>query len=155
MSIFIPGMTCKLCGEAMVSQDDVVALAHFVERRSDPLWLFTDGIFHKKCFHNHPLAEKAMNRYHECANHAKPSNRLCHLCGKLIDNPDDYLNMGRLTENRADSLYEYNDSHFHRSCLSSWAQLSLFVGDLERLCGTKSQKDEYIDSLLKIVKPLL
>lgn len=123
----------------------------FVNNEADPLMIFSDSIFHKSCFNQHPLAEKALLRLKEFRDCLSPGNRVCIICHQKIQNPDEYLSFPYFTENVNHPLNQYNYAQFHRSCASTWPQLPCIVELLKeiRAAGvyTGNGIDDLIDSL--------
>lgn len=124
MAIIIRGKTkCQFCGTVIEDGEEVRSFPHFISNELDPLSVFDDGAFHEKCFHNHPLAEKAQRRYEEILQRNGPTNRECVVCKKQITDPDDYFTIGHLTDSPAAPLYDYNYTQAHSSCLRHWPEL--------------------------------
>jgi hypothetical protein len=99
----------------------------------DPLWIFSDGVFHADCFHREPLAHKVQSRYQELQRRNGPGNRFCVVCKKEIEDPNDYLTLGYLTEDEKHQLYKYNYTQAHRSCLAKWLELPQIYKELKKL----------------------
>ncbi len=135
MAVFVEGMTCRLCGERMESSQHLTAFRPFVANHLDPLWLFSDGVFHDSCFNRHPLAEKALARSNELDRQTRVWPPSCVACERSITNPEDHFAFGHLTEREHNPLYAYNYLHLHRSCMRHWPELSrvhLLLEELQR-----------------------
>jgi len=51
MAIIITGKSkCALCGEVLLSEQEIVGTPHFIADRNDPLWRFSDAAMHRACF---------------------------------------------------------------------------------------------------------
>lgn len=123
MALFVPGMSCAICGKPMLVASDTVALPAFVANRADPLFVFSDAIMHSTCFAKHPMSSEAQRWNSEARSHTKPSERVCAVCGNLIANPDDYFGTGLLTRDPANPLFVFNFTHLHRSHANRWSGL--------------------------------
>jgi hypothetical protein len=113
-------MPCGLCGKPIDATDELGAFSAFVVNRKDPLAVFSDGVFHAACFRQHPLSEKAQHRWEETRARLGPPNRVCIVCGRPINDPDDYFTLGHLTDDPASPVFEFNFLQAHRSHLSMW-----------------------------------
>ncbi len=120
MALYIPGMICALCGKPMNAGDDITGFSSFVANRKDPLFLFSDGVFHTACFQRHPLSDKAQRRWAETRSRIGPGGRICVVCHQAILNPDDYFTLGHLTDDPASPIYEFNFFQAHRRHLLVW-----------------------------------
>lgn len=123
MALVIGGMECPLCGRAIGQEQEIVAFPPFVQNEADPLWLYSDGVFHAEHFHRHPLADAARSRMREVLGHVLPESCRCQVCEAIIADPDDYLSLGHLTADATDPLHRYNYTRLHRSHLPDWADL--------------------------------
>ena len=51
MALIFPGKTqCSICGDVIMSEDEIVATSHFIADQNDPLWRFSDSAMHRACF---------------------------------------------------------------------------------------------------------
>lgn len=123
MALFIPGMLCALCGQPMVAAADVLILSPFVANRADPLFVFSDAAIHKACFARHPLAREAQRWHDEAARQRMPNERVCAVCGIVIEDPDDYFGTGLLSRDVNSPVARYNFVHLHRSHAEKWSGL--------------------------------
>jgi hypothetical protein len=124
MAIVILGKTtCLLCGKPLLQGQKTVQLSPFVANEADPIWKFSDGAFHEECFRRDPLADMAERRYREFKEHETSAHRRCHVCGKPLLSPNDYIPFGYLTDDPSHALYRLNYAAFHRSCLPSWSEI--------------------------------
>ena len=149
MAIIIRGKTkCHFCGAVIEDGQEVSSFPHFINNELDPLSVFDDGAFHRECFNNHPLAEKAQKRYEEILQRNGPANRECVVCKKQITNPDDYFTIGHLTDNPAAPLYDYSYTQAHSSCLPDWAELRQVYKLLKDLHLSGSWRGHALESVL-------
>ncbi|MDR1191180.1 MAG: hypothetical protein LBK60_05875 [Verrucomicrobiales bacterium] len=132
MAIFIPGMCCSISGRVIKSADEVVMFSPFVSNQADPLHAFSDAVIHIEVFRKHPLMAQVQTRYEECRQQNLPKSRLCLVCGKQITDPDDYLGLGHLVDDKRHKLNRFNYAHFHYSCLAGWPELPELINNLER-----------------------
>lgn len=144
MALFIPGMACPLCSQAMRSRDDVVMFSPFVANRGDPLYLFSDGVFHRECFARHALAGAASERFEEMRRRTAPGNRKCVVCGEEIASPEDYFGGGHLTDDRKSPLWSFNYVHLHRSHFERWTEAAEFRGLMEELVNSEAWDGPHI-----------
>ena len=137
MAIFTPGMTCPICRKQMLKTDEVVMFPPFVPNKRDPLYLFSDGVFHRACFDGHPLSEQATRYGNEASDRSSPRNRICVVCNQVITDPSDYFSAGYLTHDRASPAFAFNYVQFHRRHFEKWDQGSEFRRVITRLVGSK------------------
>ena len=121
MAIFIPGMRCLISGRPIESADKAVAFPAFIANEADPLHIFRTLLCMSKFFLN-PLAARAQARYKE-AQQRTALSRLCFVCGGLVIDPEDYLGLGYLIDDRNHPVHRFNYVHFHRPCLAGWPGL--------------------------------
>jgi hypothetical protein len=148
MAIIIYGMKCPLCDNSLEEGDEIVAFSPFVANELDPLFIFSDGAFHAKCFRLHPLSGRAQERYEESLTQLSPNNRYCVVCKREIKTPEDYFVIGKLVEDNSDPLHHFNYTQAHRSCLTKWAELPYVYELLEDLKQSGAWRGKYLDRLL-------
>lgn len=149
MAIIIRGKTkCHFCGAIIEEGQSVSSFPHFIRNELDPLSVFDDGAFHLDCFHNHPLAGEAEQRYEEILERNGPGKRVCVVCNQQITNPDDYFTLGHLTAERASPLYGYNYTQAHNSCLSDWGELRKVVELIKELQLSGKWRGDGLTSVL-------
>ncbi len=129
MALFVPGMECVLCGSPIHTAQEKVMFSPFVANRKDPLHLFSDAVFHRGCFENHPLSADAICRHEEVRRRNTPAQRKCVVCHQVI--LDDYFGTGFLTSDSSSRVYQYNFLHIHRSHFERWERARDFQRDIE------------------------
>lgn len=130
MAVFIPGMKCPLCGQPINRGDEYIMFGPFVANENDPLWLFSDGVFHAACVHRHPLGTKAVALHEEFVR--RGVDRRCSISGALVTDPNRYLGLGVLTSEVNDPLYRFNFARFDRVALADWPErktIAAMLGD--------------------------
>lgn len=152
MAILVRGMKCQLCGRPLLDSDPVAMFSPFVVNEADPLFLFSDGAFHRDCFMKHPLAAKAEARHHEVVESRKPANRRCLICGDLITDPDDYLAFGHLTDDVTNPLHRLNYKHIHRSHMDRWLELPSVCDLAEKALASGEWKGKGMQWLVDALK---
>ena len=136
---------------------DVVAFAPFVPNELDPLWVFSDGVFHSECFSRHPLAERARARLaylHERTSRPDTGYPLCALCEREITDPDAYITLGHLTDDVASPMYRYNCVQAHEYCLARWDELPRVYRWLEEQKRAGAWRGVALDWLLTKLRRL-
>src|ERR1043165_2395557 len=131
MAILIDGMPCGICGRAMSAREELVSFPPFVANEADPLFPFSDGVFHNDCFDAHPLSRVTRARLMEMQSHTDPKSRRCVVCQRLITDPDDFVSVGHLTDDTPSWLHALNYSCLHRSCIPLWSERTAVVTYLE------------------------
>jgi len=64
MALIEYGMTlCSLCGQPINSWEEWIAFPHFIEDEEDPLWPYSDAVFHRSCFESWPHREEFLARF--------------------------------------------------------------------------------------------
>jgi len=136
MAIFVPGAICRICGARMTRNDEIVAFPPFVPNKRDPLYFFSDGVFHRRCFDNHPLSKQAAAFGSLAEERGLPQNRICIVCGETISNPDDYFSTGYITSDRKSPAFAFNYFQFHRRHFEEWGQASEFRRAIDSLTNS-------------------
>lgn len=133
MSIIVLEQTpCSLCGEPIQRGDETVSFPPFVANRNDPIYRFSDGAFHRRCFVVDPLARAAAQRCDDVRRRGGGPGSRCGACGKSIADPDDYFGTGFLTDDAASPVYEFNYLHLHLSHFLEWARARDFRMHMEK-----------------------
>lgn len=150
MAILILGKTpCKICGNLITDKTKSVSLPAFVFNECDDLIFFNDASFHENCFHSHHLSKGVEKRVKELMQEVLPENRICSVCQKQINNPDDYLFLGHLLGNSKDELAQFNYMKFHLSCLPKWTYAGNFRKQLENAMRDNRVKGIYYENILR------
>jgi hypothetical protein len=138
VGIFVPGMKCPLCGKLIEPSDEKAALSPFVRNLSDPLAIFSDAVFHRSCFENHPLRASALARAEELTRYIEAAH-ICFECGEQIS-ADELFETRHLTDDESDPLHEFNYITLHRHHLEQWSRYSEF----ERLVTAFQNSSRYM-----------
>ena len=129
MALFISGMECSLCCQPITNENELIAFGPFVANRRDPLYVFSDAVFHRACFERHSLSEKAIQRHKDVVQHGGYERLRCVVCNEIITDPDEYFYVGFLTDDPTNPLFEFNYIQFHVSHFLSWNR----AADFQRL----------------------
>jgi hypothetical protein len=116
--------------------DEIVMFPPFVSNKRDPLYAFSDGIFHRACVGNDALLAQATKFANEARDRNLPMNRACVICRKLITEPEDYFGAGYLTSDEANPAFAFNFVQFHKRHFAEWKQASEFRSVIEWLVNS-------------------
>lgn len=126
MAILIRGKSrCPICNEVIREGQEALCYPPFVPNRLDELYVFNDAPVHSECAQKHPGFQSAEEVVAEAARGARPENRVCEVCHKPIQHPDDHYTLGYLSNE--DPLQRWNFKQFHRACLKDWPDRSEFA----------------------------
>jgi len=142
---------CRLCGDVITESVGTVAFPAFIWNEADPLWIFTDAVFHDACFQMHPLATHAMNRYEELSERSGPGNRECVVCRTEVTDPDDYLFTGHFTDDPDRPLHAFNYLSLHRSCIPLWSEREELGRLIRELRDSGRWKGPWLDIVLEAI----
>lgn len=149
MAVFIVGKTrCPLCEQTIVEGQAIKSFPPFIPNELDPLWKFSDGVFHASCFQGDPLADKAEIRYQELRHRNGPGNRVCVVCSSEINDPCDYIALGHLTEDKKHLLFKFNYWQAHRSCLSKWPEVAFLCQEIKKLSQSETWGGDSLEHLI-------
>lgn len=126
MAIFFQGAICNLCGLPINAAADAAMFSPFVSDRADPLFVFSDSVAHAVCLERHPLSADATHWHAEAVRNRTTAMKVCEVCGKSIQDPDDYFGTGLLSRSVDSPLFEYNFAHVHQSHLDQWPRYEEF-----------------------------
>src|SRR5437016_4751198 len=149
MAIIVPGMKCPLCDRPIAETDNIIAFPAFVSNHADPLWEFSDGVFHEECFAHHPLRESAAAAWGKVKAASVPDSRVCVVCAKSISSPEDYLFFGLLASDPSHPLHDFNLLHFHLSHISEWNDLERFLASATRPDVQRTWRGPSLEWLLR------
>jgi hypothetical protein len=153
MAILVYGVLCRLCGKPMLRGQDLVMFPPFVANEADPLLKFSDGAFHRECFLSDPLSGRAESRLAEIKERSNRADWVCPVCGKLINDPDDFFSLDHLTDDRLNPLHPLNYVKLHKSCLPRWLELKstriLAEKQLESGAWAGGAMEKLVDDLRK------
>ena len=152
MAIFVEGMKCSICNQLIMHEEEKINLPPFISNKNDSLFMFSDAVFHMHCFSNHVLAEKVKNRFNEFK--MASGQKVCLICNKKIENPDEYLGLGFLADNINSPLFRYNYKHFHNYCLSTWTKLPEFYQHLKELHVSGEWGGGGLELLIKYIESI-
>src|SRR5581483_10543679 len=157
MAIVIKDQTrCAICGEVIKSSDEFTAFPPAFPNQADPLHIFHDAAVHDRCLDTHPFREAAVRRIDERRVNSGSGKRICRICGKEVQDPNDYVGLGHLTDDPGSPLKDYNYAHFHRSHFGKWSRgpyvLSLLAAMAETGGWTGDALPALIDDLRSIIK---
>lgn len=138
MALVILGKTiCSICGKPLLNGDGIVTFSPFVANEADPLYFFSDGAFHERCFTEDPRASAAQERFNELQKRTAPGARKCAVCGEEIRDPGDYLSFGYIAADPRD-IRPLNYLQFHRRHLPSWSGLRAAHAAIRELEGSEA-----------------
>lgn len=148
MAIFIIGMKCGICGLSIDSKESATILPNFSSNTRDPLFDFSDGVFHKECYRNHPLRKVVDDRIGDVLASALPENRISMISGSVITDPDDYFGFGFLTSDEKRGAFRLNYQHLKLSELQTWPGKESVLRDLLDLARGGEWEEQDIDFIL-------
>ena len=152
MALYVGPIECAFCDEEIIDQSITTHLPQFVWNQMDPLFRFGDALVHDECLRSHPLAAQVQQRLEEFRARTGEANCRCLICGKLITDPEDYLDylgLGHLTLDASDPLFQFNYAYFHRSCLAGWSEQLFLIRELDRLDRSGRWKGGGLKQLIK------
>jgi len=126
MALFLLGMPCAVCKTPIVKGEQVGGFSAFLSNPKDPSYMFSDAVFHVRCFERHPLAARTRRIHAEVAEKLGSGHRHCVVCGVEITDPDDYFTTGFLTDDIDSPGYAVNYVQAHKSHLRRWKQFDDF-----------------------------
>jgi hypothetical protein len=155
MAILFNNITkCGLCNKVINVEDEIIAFPAFILDKCDPLFKFTDSVYHKSCLLDNYLGEAASQRLAFFLNNTGPSKRKCIVCKSEIINPDDYLLIDYLTSDKRHFLFKYNYTHIHKSHLNKWKDREKVINNLIKLKDVQCGNEAYISRLIKNIRNL-
>jgi hypothetical protein len=150
MALLLTGKSiCEICHRVIEESDEVIGFAHFVLNRDDPLYFFSDAGFHETCVVQHPMGDKAIQRFEEWVLRAGPSNRICLICHQRVLDPDDYILIAHLTADKNHAAFQYNYTHLHKRCLPQWPDRERVIAILEDLRQSGNWDGDYLGMLIQ------
>ena len=96
---------CIMCNKTIKNRQETMAFPPLINNKLDPLYLFSDGVFHAECVRNHPLAKRIIDINNFVLDQGR--NKECLVCGNIIISPDEYFTTGFITDNKESKLFVY------------------------------------------------
>ncbi len=147
MPFLMPGRTvCKICGKPIEKESEALGLGPIVVNELDPMRLFHDCVFHRRCVEDHPLGPAAIHW-----NQIMSRIRLapCSACGGSIDRLEDLLPGGLLTSDPDSPLYRFNCLPFHMTCIEMWEDRGALCQGLREAVQEGRMRGPAVDWLLE------
>lgn len=132
----------------MSDSDDAAGFPAFIGNKRDPLYMFSDGVFHRRCLEAHPLVSALQQRFEMWRESNRPPARVCRISGAVITDPDDYIGLGFLVESAEHELFPFNWAHFSRRALAGWEGRSRLHAALQRLSESGDWEGDNLRFLL-------
>lgn len=133
---------CRLCGETILDDEDVQVLADFTGDECDPLFSFSDRVFHASCFVRHPDAQRVLERERLFLSR----DRTCVVCGGGEIGGDPRVDFWYYTDDPSSPLYRLQYRAIHVSHAPQIAQLAeayshlLELRSVGRVCGNDVER---------------
>lgn len=153
MALIFPDLSlCPLCGRVISSSDPYVAFPAFVLDPEDPLFRYSDGVFHEECFRRCHDSAVFLARLAEWTARTGPGKRKCAHCGAEIMEPDDCLLIDYLCEPQEHAAGAFNYTYLHRSHLQAWPLRAELVNLLQDARSLGIVSANYADQVLAELK---
>lgn len=128
MAMYVPGVPCGLCGRPVRSDEDHVLFPPFTGNRRDPLYVFSDGVFHRSCVVSDPRGGQA-ERVAAITVQARPSSQRCAVCGESFAGPETYFTTAYLGA----AEHGWNFLCLHPTCFTHWTRAGAFRKRVEQM----------------------
>jgi hypothetical protein len=146
MGLFIPDIPCLICQKPIGKDEEKICFSPFVINKVDPLWMFSDGVFHAKCIQNHPLGIKAL-RLHDIF-----QAKISALHGEMNRTGLPQFNAGLIVSDEHDPLYKYNFIQINLGKVVDWSEREMLVNLLSQAIISKHIQGEGCSWLLNQLK---
>lgn len=125
---------CGICGEVVEKTDPYVPFSAFIGNKLDPLYKFSDNIFHARCFEHDPFADEARSVQQQAIDSASKAGRVCRQCDLPLTNHINYWSVGYLCSHRVDATAAtFNFAQLHWTHIRDWDERSDLLDALRRL----------------------
>ncbi len=153
MAIIIRGKTvCKLCGNVIQEDQNVLSYPEFTYSDIDPLAVFSGGVFHQDCVIQHELKEKLFERFKKIEEGY--FSKICVISNEKLNlsnvhHPDNHIYLGHLVDDKSSPLFRYNYCHINKRYFEFWDEKSDFLNYLKELAKLEgySKVNSLIDQL--------
>ncbi|AYB31252.1 hypothetical protein [Chryseolinea soli] len=123
--IFLDRTACAICQQTLKEGERISGFPAFTNNIKDPLYLFSDNGVHEQCFEHHSLKDEVDGLLTKFFDAAK--SRRCFVDGQIIDKMGDAIQVGFITSDTSEELYNYNFIYINRKNLQSWVGRDHFV----------------------------
>ena len=115
--------TCGICGRTIDSAQETVLFAAFVVNAADPVYRFSDGVFHRCCIEADVSGRRCLGLWEQFLASRGPSGRPCDACERPIVDFRDHLGFGVLSSIPDSPLFFLNFVQLHRSHVAEWDRI--------------------------------
>jgi hypothetical protein len=119
--LFVGHSECGICKQTIESAGEAAGFGAFVLNESDPLYRFSDGVFHQRCLEADVLGRRCLEVADRFDERCGPAVRRCAVCGEAMLDHRDAFGFGVLSSDPASRLYELNFLMLHCSHVSDWS----------------------------------
>ncbi|SEW52503.1 hypothetical protein [Chitinophaga arvensicola] len=141
--VFLGSTTCDLCGEVLNVDDHMVAFPNAIQNELDSLYGFNDQVFHLTCLMS-SVQWQSIDLFLKQYSLFK-ATKICVGCKQLITNPDEYLNLGFLTTDVRNPLFNYNFLEFHREHFNQCSEKKEISAHLQQQKDDKLWRGNRLD----------
>jgi len=157
MTLLLLGRTaCPICGKVINKEDAFYGFTSFVANILDPLYFFSDNVYHRECLLNKEYGKKAILYSDLRYLKTRPENRKCVVTGALIEKQDEHMWIGYLTSDEKSGLHQFNFTNINKLNLSMWPKREYCLNELIKLLNSGTWREYGGDNkyLLKLIDTL-
>ena len=133
MAIVFKKNCCGLCGNLIISYDDIVYIPSIFCNRNDPLYMYNDMYCHKKCFYSIGNSEEILYYVKNVQNEYKKKE--CYICEKKINSSNDFVFIPIISSDKENEAFKFNCKSFHKKCYEK-SELKPY---LESICDNNNK----------------
>lgn len=133
MAVVYKKSLCGLCSDLILPYDDIVYTPSIFCNHNDPLFMYNDMFFHKKCFDSIEKSEEILYYIKNVQNEYQKKE--CCICKNKIHSSDDFVFIPIISSDKENEAFQYNCKSFHKRCYEK----SGLKPYLESICGNSSK----------------
>lgn len=152
MALLIRGKTiCSLCSRTIDEDDEVFGVPPLISNQLDPLFRYSDGMFHLECANGNPEFEQVGELI--ALWEQRSANKVSFLSGNPITSPDDFFAFPYL--GAEDQFAELNFRVYSKDDLSEWTELPGIVEKLKELRNSNTWESPILGDLIEQLETLV
>ena len=138
----------------MTREQDLLGFPALFYNQRDPASILNDAVVHQACLRQKDYGGRALAQLDD-ANAHRTLPKLCDICGRSIDLPEDYFATGPIGEEVGSPLSDFSWLQMHHACLRSWDRRAEFESAVSLVSRSPEWEGDVLERLLAEVNRIV